>query len=258
MESVLFWLIIGGLATLFAKFNAGNKKEKERIAHEKYLQQLESASMHDILWYYKGVKYRAGKITQAAIHLNKGKKRQWNNGPGAIYVVPAKCWLYHLEYESFGDSEIVQKRLKNLFDKFDYDFSNAQEEMVFKIGFTTRAVQTRLEELGENESIYLGWEFNRAKVKKFAVSRNVEWREHLIHKELRKRDKCVFNELFLASYSEIEEIITRTVNPSKSARRANSNKVVSKRYANTSSASFNNNLNPVEREKILNDLSKRK
>ncbi|MGI9347198.1 MAG: GIY-YIG nuclease family protein [Gammaproteobacteria bacterium] len=218
MESVFFWIIIGGLATLFAKFNTWDKKEKKRIAHEKYLQQLESASMHDILWSYKGVRYRAGKITQAAIHHNGGKKRKWNNGSGAIYVVPAKCALYQLEYESFGDSALVQKRLKNLFDKFDYDFSKAQEEMVFKIGFTTRAVQTRLEELGENESIYLGWEFNSDKVKKFAVSRNVEWLEHLIHKELRKRDKCVFNELFLASYSEIEEIITRIVNSSKSAR----------------------------------------
>lgn len=216
MDPSLFWLILGVLIVFFGNRGKSSRKEKRKARHKKHLQSMERASTRDILRSYKGIKWRAGKITQFAIRHNWAKKHRWNQKSGTVYVVATKCSLY-MDKHSLGDSEIVLNRLKALFNKFDYDFSDPQAEAMFKIGFTTREVRVRLEELDDNKSIYLGWEFNSDKFRQFSVERGVEWTEHLIHKELKRRGKHVFNELFLASYKEIEEVIVEILNDRKSS-----------------------------------------
>ncbi len=161
---------------------------------------------------FNGARKNAQRLTDRARRVSNrdfDDPRGWSLGAGWIYVVPAKSDAYARKAPPD-----LYSRFDQIFSRYRYRTTRDREETVFKIGFTTRDPDVRIAELNDpkKRGVYEGWLFNSDFHVRYRVDTYVEGLEREIHRQL--ASKRVFNELFLVSLRELDEVVCRVTHSS--------------------------------------------
>jgi hypothetical protein len=193
-----------------------NKRQAEVSIRQKF-DDLLKASNAEILGEFCDQKGANIRDDRRAMHMRReGTSEDMISSGGFIYVVACKPktisyrWRYGEGITEPENFQTLAKKAKDITQTFPT--YNLRSEKPYKIGFTTRDVQTRISELNDSmSSNYSKWIFSEEVVNSIWVDKDIEIIEKRIHRALHKLDACVLGEIFCVPWLDIDSIIQKII-----------------------------------------------
>lgn len=224
LAELLFVVALGVGTVIYNIRQAESDKKREELAAIERQRQL-SLSPLEFLREFDRLRRAAERRREDAIRLSSSdtrsntrrryrynaKERSRVSSAGSIYVVPARLRRYGDYYTpySYGrETEYLNEKIRNIFSTYEYSWDFGDKPAVFKVGFTTRSVQKRIEELNSSSGNYERWEFNGRWIMYYRVDYNVEEFEQMVHERL--KEKLILGELFYDNFFNIHDAICET------------------------------------------------
>jgi hypothetical protein len=209
-----FWMIYLGFTEdqTSKKVSKLNQQRKAAIRGEEFINKPDRLFLRWIMD-EKGSYKRAIKRKQ---HLkNEGIQEPKYLGGGYIYIVPAQVRDFKKKLRWVGYDINDSQDWKHMHPAFvklssacrNFPFYRPSYEHPYKIGYTSRDVALRLQELNETSDLnYCDWEFEN-EASYVWVDTNIEKIESRIHWALRDIGKELMGEIFHASWDDIASIV---------------------------------------------------